>query len=60
MSGEVMSATVGLGHTLVVGRDLADINQVVLVMIVIVMIGIVIDRLVFGKIEDGMLRKRGL
>lgn len=60
MSGEVMSATVGLGHTLVVGRDLADINQVMLVMIVIVMIGVVIDRLVFGKIEDGMLRKRGL
>ena len=60
MSGEVMSATVGLGHTLVVGRDLADINQVMLVMIVIVMIGIVIDRLVFGRIEDGILRKRGL
>ncbi len=60
MSGEVMSVTVGLGHTLLVGRDLADINQVMLVMIVIVMIGIVIDRFVFGRIEDGMLRKRGL
>lgn len=60
MSGEVMSATVGLGHTLLVGRDLADINQVMLVMIVIVVIGIVIDRFVFGRIEDGMLQKRGL
>lgn len=59
MSGEVMSATVGLGHTLLVGRDLADINQVMLVMIVIVVIGIVIDRFVFGRIEDGMLQKRG-
>lgn len=60
MSGEVMSATVGLGHTLLIGRDLADINQVMLVMIVIVLIGIVIDRFIFGKIEEGMLRKRGL
>ncbi len=60
MSGEVMSATIGLGHTLIMGRDLADINQVMLVMIVIVMIGIVIDRMVFQRIEDGMLKKRGL
>lgn len=60
MSGEVMSATVGLGHTLMMGRDLADINQVMLVMIVIVCIGIVIDRFVFGKIEERMLKKRGL
>ena len=60
MSGEVMSATVGLGHTLMMGRDLADINQVMLVMIVIVAIGIVIDRFVFGKVEERMLRKRGL
>lgn len=60
MSGEVMSATVGLGHTLIMGRDLADINQVMLVMIVIVAIGVVIDRFVFGKAEESMLRKRGL
>lgn len=60
MSGEVMSATVGLGHTLMMGRDLADINQVMLVMIVIIIIGVVIDRMIFQRIEDGMLRKRGL
>lgn len=60
MSGEVMSATVGLGHTLMMGRDLADINQVMFVMIVIVMIGIVIDRFVFQRIEERMLKKRGL
>ncbi len=50
-----MSTTVGLGHLLLLGRDIADINQVMLVMI-----GIVIDRFVFGGIEDGMLMKRGL
>ena len=60
MSGEVMSATVGLGHTLTMGRDLADINQVMLVMIVIVLIGVLIDRFVFRQIEEGMLKKRGL
>lgn len=60
MSGEVMSATVGLGHTLIMGRDLADINQVMFVMIVIVLIGIVIDRFVFQRIEERMLEKRGL
>lgn len=60
MSGEVMSATVGLGHTLMMGRDLADINQVMFVMIVIVLIGIVIDRFVFQKIEERMFEKRGL
>lgn len=27
MSGEVMSASVGLGYTLMIGRDLADINR---------------------------------
>ena len=42
MSGEVMSASVGLGYTLMIGRDLADINQVMTVMLVIVLIGIVI------------------
>ena len=60
MSGEVMSATVGLGHTLMMGRDLADINQVMLIMIVIVVIGIVIDRFVFRQVEESMLKKRGL
>ena len=35
MSGEVMSASVGLGYTLILGRDLADINQVMTVMLVI-------------------------
>ena len=55
-----MSATVGLGHTLMMGRDLADINQVMLVMLVIILIGIIIDRFVFWRIEERILRKRGL
>lgn len=60
MSGEVMSASMGLGYTLMVGRDLADINQVMTIMLVIVCIGILIDRQIFTRAENHILRKRGL
>lgn len=60
MSGEVMTATVGLGYTLMMGRNLADINQVMLIMIVIILVGVIIDRAVFSNIENRMLKKRGL
>lgn len=60
MSGEVMSASIGLGYTLTVGRDLADINQVMTIMLVIVLIGIVIDKGIFSNLENHILRKRGL
>ena len=60
MSGEVMSASVGLGYTLMIGRDLADINQVMTVMLVIVLIGIVIDKGIFSSVENYLLKKRGL
>ncbi|MCD7737047.1 MAG: ABC transporter permease [Lachnospiraceae bacterium] len=60
MSGEVMSAYVGLGYTLMAGRDMADINQVMAVMLVIILIGILIDRCVFSALERRILKKRGL
>lgn len=60
MSAEVMSASVGLGYTLMLGRDLADINQVMLVMVLIICTGIIIDKFVFSAIERRMLEKRGL
>jgi len=60
MSGEVMSASMGLGYTLMLGRDLADINQVMAVMLVIVLIGIIIDKGIFTSIENHILHKRGL
>lgn len=60
MAGEVMTTSIGLGQTLIMGRDLADIDQVMLVMIVIVVIGIVIDKFVFSSIEKRVLKKRGL
>ena len=60
MAGEVMTTSIGLGQTLIMGRDLADINQVMLVMIVIVVVGIVIDKCIFSVIERHVLGKRGL
>lgn len=60
MAGEVMTTSIGLGQTLITGRDLADINQVMLVMLVIVLVGIVIDKCIFSVIERRLLKKRGL
>ena len=60
MSGEVMSSAIGLGHTLMMGRDLADINQVMLVMIVIILVGVVVDKGLFSSVEDRVLRRRGM
>lgn len=60
MSGEVMTTCIGLGQTLITGRNLADINQVMLVMIIIILVGILIDQLVFRNLEKHIYRKRGL
>ncbi len=60
MAGEVMTTSIGLGQTLIMGRDLADINQVMLVMLIIVLVGIIIDKCIFSVIENRILKKRGL
>lgn len=57
MSGEVMASTIGLGHTLILGRDLADINQVMLVMIIIVVIGITVDKCIFKQIQKRLIKR---
>lgn len=60
MAGEVMTTSIGLGQTLIMGRDLADINQAMLVMVIIVLVGILIDKCIFSVIEKRLLNKRGL
>lgn len=60
MAGEVMTTSIGLGQTLITGRDLADIDQVTLVMLVIVLVGILIDKCFFSLIEQSVLKKRGI
>lgn len=60
MAGEMMSATKGLGQILMVGRDLADISQVMAVMIVIIVLGVTVDKLIFGRIEVNVRQRWGL
>lgn len=60
MAGEMLTASKGLGQVLMVGRDLADISQVVAVMLVIVVVGLTVDKFVFGKVESSVRHKWGL
>ena len=60
MAGEMISATKGLGQVLMVGRDLADISQVMAIMIIIVVLGVAVDKLIFGRIELNIRQKWGL
>lgn len=60
MAGEVMTTSIGLGQTLLIGRNMGDISQVMLIMIIILLVGIIIDKCIFSSIEKRVLAKRGL
>jgi len=60
MAGEMLSATTGLGQVLMMGRDLSDISQVVAIMLVIIILGLIVEKLIFGKIEENIRNKWGL
>ena len=57
MAAEVMSASIGLGQTLMMGRDLADINRVMLIIIIIIIIGVLIEKFVFSLAEERALKR---
>lgn len=52
MAGEMLSASIGLGQLLMMGREVFDMSQVIAIMLIIIAIGITIDSLIFGKIES--------
>jgi NitT/TauT family transport system permease protein len=60
MAGELLFVSLGLGHLLMMGRELNDMNQVVAVMFIIAFISIAVDNLVFGRIELSIKRRWGL
>jgi NitT/TauT family transport system permease protein len=60
ISGEMIFVSLGLGHLLMMGRDLNDMSQVLAVMGLIVAIGFAVDRLVFETLENQIRRKWGL
>ncbi|TLD42605.1 MAG: ABC-type probable sulfate transporter, permease protein [Candidatus Jettenia ecosi] len=60
MAGELLIVCLGLGHLLMIGRELNDMSQVIAVMIVIIIIGILVDRLFFVKMEKHIRERWGL
>jgi len=60
ISGEMIFVSLGLGHLLMMGRDLNDMSQVLAVMVMIMAIGNLINRLVFERLEDRIRLKWGL
>jgi NitT/TauT family transport system permease protein len=60
MAAELLFVSMGLGQLLMVGRELNDIAQVMAVMLVIIALGLIVDNLVFGRLERRMRRVWGL
>lgn len=60
IAGEMLCATVGLGHILMMGREVADISQVMAVMSVIILLGLAVDKLIFAQIESKIMHRWGL
>lgn len=60
MAGEMLFVSLGLGHLLMMGRELNDIKQIFAVMIVIVAIGMIVDKQLFGFFEKRMRVRWGL
>ncbi|MBI2819730.1 MAG: ABC transporter permease [Acidobacteria bacterium] len=60
ISGEMIFVSLGLGHLLMMGRDLNDMSQVMAVMLLIMLLGVTVDRTVFHSLEKRIQRKWGL
>lgn len=60
IGAELLFSFLGLGFLLNVGRQLSDVSQVIAMMLVIMIIGIVIDGLIFKKLEDKVMSRWGL
>lgn len=60
MAAELLYVSLGLGHLLMIGRELNDMSQVIAVMLVIIAIGLIVDRLIFAPIESRVRERWGL
>lgn len=60
IGAEIIFSFLGLGFLLNAGRELNDVSQVIATMLVIMGIGILIDGLVFKKIERKVMSRWGL
>ncbi len=60
MAGELLFVSLGLGHMLMMGRELADMSQVLAVMLVIIALGLLTDITIFGSLEARVRERWGL
>ncbi len=60
IGAELLFSFLGLGFLLNIGRQLNDVSQVIAIMLVIMVIGIVIDGVIFKKLEDKVMSRWGL
>ncbi len=60
IAGELVGSGAGLGQVLMLGRSLGDMGLVLSVMLIIAALGIILDNVVFRRIEQDVLLKWGL
>ncbi len=60
VSAELIKSSIGLGFLLHMGRELNDAAQVIGIMLVMIFVGLLVDRLVFGRIEHRIRKQWGL
>ena len=60
IGAELLFSYLGLGYLLNVGRQLTDVSQVIAIMLVIMIIGVMIDGVVFKRLEDKVMSRWGL
>ena len=60
ISAEMLFAFIGIGFLLIAARNVYDMAQVIAVMLVIMAIGLVIDSLIFSKLEQKIAARYGL
>lgn len=60
VGAEILMSLIGLGHILFVGRDLINMGWIIATMIVIFVIGMVVDRVLFYKLEERIRSRWGL
>ena len=60
IGAELLFSFLGLGFLLNVGRQLNDVSQVIAIMLVIMIIGVVIDGVVFKRLDDKVMSRWGL
>jgi NitT/TauT family transport system permease protein len=60
IGAEILFSFLGLGFLLNAGRSLSDVSQVIAIMLVIMGIGLLVDSVVFQKLEHKVMSRWGL